>query len=162
MKYAALSMSGHRKTVRRFSVFLWDSTRLGKKGLLAEAHESFICVGPAVRHRERVAQACLQDQGVRVGGRGGQGAWTYFAWPASELSPAVDVRDHGSGVALPVKPSRPARPSKCLTEEGCQRVPPRDASDQPDQPIVTRLRSGAVEQADFEDAFANEPADRAA
>ena len=37
-----------------------------------------------------------------------------------------------------------------------------DASDQPDQPIVTRLRSGAVEQADFEDAFANEPADRAA
>ena len=38
MKYAALSMSGHRKTVRRVSVFLWGQYAIGK-GLLAEAHE---------------------------------------------------------------------------------------------------------------------------
>jgi hypothetical protein len=37
-----------------------------------------------------------------------------------------------------------------------------DTGDQPDQPIVARLRPSAVDQADLEDAFANEPADRAA
>ena len=93
-------------------------------------------------------------------------------------TPRVTCKDAG-----PAMPSRSARVRRCLTEEGCHRVPARrcafahglelgsnllqratgrDAGDQPDQAIVALLRPGAAQQACFDDALVPQPPHRAA